>query len=79
MGIHGEPGVRRGPLETADAVTDHLVTALLDDLPHDKGDRFDILVNGLGATPPEELYIVYNRVFTQARGAGASASPRVGW
>jgi len=64
MGIHGEPGVRRGPLETADAVTDHLLGALLDDLPHNEGDRFDILVNGLGATPPEELYIVCRRVFT---------------
>jgi dihydroxyacetone kinase len=73
MGIHGEPGVRRGPLETADAITDHLMTALLDDLPHDEGDRFDILVNGLGATPPEELYIVCNRVFTRLEERGLRA------
>jgi dihydroxyacetone kinase-like protein len=73
MGIHGEPGVRRGPLETADAITDHLMTALLDDLPHDEGDRFDILVNGLGATPPEELYIVCNRVFSRLEERGLRA------
>ncbi len=76
MGIHGEPGVRRGPLETADAITDHLMAALLDDLPHDEGDRFDILVNGLGATPPEELYIVCNRVFNRLEERGLRASPR---
>jgi len=73
LGIHGEPGVRRGPLETADAITDHLMAALLDDLPHDEGDRFDILVNGLGATPPEELYIVCNRVFTRLEERGLRA------
>ena len=61
MGIHGEPGVRRGPLESANEVTDHLITALLEDLPHSKGDQLDVLVNGLGATPREELYIVYGR------------------
>ena len=33
MGIHGEPGVRRGPLEPADAIADELVDAILADLP----------------------------------------------
>lgn len=61
MGIHGEPGVRRGPLEPADAVADHLMDALLGDLPHDRGDRVDVLVNGLGATPVEELYILFRQ------------------
>jgi dihydroxyacetone kinase len=61
MGIHGEPGVRRGALEPADDVTDQIITALLQDLPHDNGDRVDILVNSLGATPPEELYIICGR------------------
>jgi dihydroxyacetone kinase len=62
MGIHGEPGVRRGPLESADEIVNQLVAALLEDLPHSKGDQLDVLINGLGATPPEELYIVYRRV-----------------
>jgi phosphoenolpyruvate---glycerone phosphotransferase subunit DhaK len=77
MGIHGEPGVRRGPLETADAVTDHLLDALLADLPHSRGDRVDVLVNGLGATPVEELYLVYRRA---AKGlAAAGLTVRRAW
>jgi dihydroxyacetone kinase-like protein len=70
MGIHGEPGVRRGPLETADQIAEQLTTAILDDLPFASGDEVAVLVNGLGATPKEELYILYrgvNRVL-QARG-----------
>jgi dihydroxyacetone kinase len=64
MGIHGEPGVRRGPLDSADEITDHIVATLLEDLPHDDGDQLDVLINGLGATPLEELYIVYRRAST---------------
>jgi dihydroxyacetone kinase len=61
MGIHGEPGVRRGALEPADAIAEQLVQAILDDLPHDRGDRVNVLVNGLGATPVEELYLLFRR------------------
>ena len=70
MGIHGEPGVRRGPLESADEITDHLIASLLEDLPHEKGDRIDVLVNGLGATPIEELYIIYGRASEQLESYG---------
>ncbi|MGI9145625.1 MAG: dihydroxyacetone kinase subunit DhaK [Chloroflexota bacterium] len=59
MGIHGEPGVRRGPLETADEIAEQLTSAVLDDLPFASGDDVAVLVNGLGATPKEELYILY--------------------
>ncbi len=62
MGIHGEPGVRRGPLETADQSADELTRAILADLPYRRGDEVAVLVNGLGATPKEELYILYRRV-----------------
>jgi phosphoenolpyruvate---glycerone phosphotransferase subunit DhaK len=62
MGIHGEPGVRRGPLESADKIADTLTETILADLPLVAGDRVAIMVNGLGATPPEELYILYRRV-----------------
>jgi phosphoenolpyruvate---glycerone phosphotransferase subunit DhaK len=61
IGIHGEPGVHRGPLETADAVTERLIGAIAEDLGLGSGDRVSVLVNGLGATPLEELYIVYRR------------------
>jgi dihydroxyacetone kinase len=70
MGIHGEPGVRRGALETADEITNYLIDALLTDLPHRRGDRVDVLVNGLGATPIEELYIVYRQAAERLDAAG---------
>ncbi len=62
MGIHGEPGVRRGPLEQANAIVDGLLSAILAELPVGAGDEVAVLVNGLGATPREELYIMYSRV-----------------
>lgn len=70
MGIHGEPGVRRGALEQADRVAEQLVEAILADLSFNTGDRVDVLVNGLGATPVEELYILYRRVHELVDGAG---------
>jgi dihydroxyacetone kinase-like protein len=62
MGIHGEPGVRRGPLETADQIADQIVETIQADLPMGADDRVAVMVNGLGATPLEELYILYRRV-----------------
>ncbi len=61
IGIHGEPGIRRGPLETADEIADHLVQPLIDDLGLTSGARVAVLVNGLGATPLEELYVLFRR------------------
>ncbi|MHB1295403.1 MAG: dihydroxyacetone kinase subunit DhaK [Anaerolineae bacterium] len=62
MGIHGEAGVHRGKLASADSIAEQLARAVIDDLPFQRGDRVAVLVNGLGATPPEELYILYRRV-----------------
>ena len=61
IGIHGEPGSERVPLETADRVADRMVTAILGDLTIASGDDIVLLVNGLGATPLEELYLLYRR------------------
>jgi dihydroxyacetone kinase-like protein len=62
MGIHGEPGIHRGPLMKADEIIDQMLHRILDDLPYKKGDEVSVLINGLGATPKEELYILYRRV-----------------
>lgn len=62
MGIHGEPGIRRGALESADRIAEQLTAAMVDDLPYRRGDRVAVLVNGLGGTPKEELYVLYRRV-----------------
>jgi dihydroxyacetone kinase/dihydroxyacetone kinase-like protein len=70
IGIHGEPGIHRGALETADAITDRIVDALVADLDLKAGDRVACLVNGLGATPLEELYVLYRRVHQVLDGMG---------
>jgi phosphoenolpyruvate---glycerone phosphotransferase subunit DhaK len=62
MGIHGEPGVRRGKLEPADQIAETLLNTILADMPLESGAEVSVLVNGLGATPQEELYIVYRKV-----------------
>jgi phosphoenolpyruvate---glycerone phosphotransferase subunit DhaK len=72
MGIHGEPGVKRGPLESADNIADSILAAIQKDMPLAKGDRVAVMVNGLGATPLEELYILYRRVHGQLQAKGVT-------
>ena len=62
MGIHGERGMKREKLQTADQIAERMTAAILDDLQPQAGDRLAVLVNSLGATPPEELYILYRKV-----------------
>jgi dihydroxyacetone kinase DhaK subunit len=62
MGIHGERGMKREKLQTADEIADRMTRAILDDLSAQPGDRLAVMVNSLGATPPEELYILYRKV-----------------
>jgi dihydroxyacetone kinase-like protein len=62
MGIHGEPGIHRGKLKPADEVVNTMMSAILEDLPFQKDDEVAVLINGLGATPKEEMYIVYRRI-----------------
>jgi phosphoenolpyruvate---glycerone phosphotransferase subunit DhaK len=74
IGIHGEPGFHRGPLETADKIADRIVAALVQDLELASGDRVAVLVNGMGATPLEELYVLYRRVYQILAGLGVEVS-----
>lgn len=62
IGIHGETGMGKGKLESADKITETIIGAILNDLPYNPGDEVSVLVNGLGATPKEELYVVYKKV-----------------
>ena len=61
MGIHGEPGIEVGPLLTADEIAGQMLDRILPALPYSSGDTVAVLVNSLGATAPEELYILYNK------------------
>lgn len=62
MGIHGEPGIKRGKMRPLDEIVDEMLTKILEDFPYEKGESCAVLVNGLGATPKEELYIAYRRI-----------------
>ena len=72
IGIHGEPGVHRGPLETADQITDRLLGAVLADLELPPGSSIALMVNGMGATPAEELYVMFRRARQVLDNAGIS-------
>lgn len=62
MGIHGEAGIRRCKMETAQQIAATLVDYIVKDLPYQAQDEVAVLVNSLGGTPLEELYILYNEV-----------------
>jgi dihydroxyacetone kinase len=62
MGIHGEPGINRTKLAPASEIASQLVSTLLQDLSLTTGDEVAMLVNGLGATSLEELFIMNREV-----------------
>ncbi|PIP00597.1 dihydroxyacetone kinase subunit DhaK [Pleomorphomonas carboxyditropha] len=62
MGIHGEPGISRKKLAPADAVVDEMMERIFGEQDYGAGGEVAVLVNGLGGTPREELYILYRRV-----------------
>lgn len=74
IGIHGEPGAHRGLLESADQIAGRLLEPIVRDLTLSSGDRVAVLVNGLGATPLEELYLLYRRVHHELVNAGIVVS-----
>ncbi len=62
MGIHGEPGVWNGPVKTAKELAKESLDEILEDMPVSSGEEVCILINGLGATSLEELYILSGNV-----------------
>ncbi|RZS89369.1 dihydroxyacetone kinase DhaK subunit [Motilibacter rhizosphaerae] len=77
IGIHGEPGRQRVPLEPADAIVDRLLEPVLEDLPFASGDRVLLFVNGMGGTPLLELYIAYARAEQVLRERGIAVERRL--
>jgi phosphoenolpyruvate---glycerone phosphotransferase subunit DhaK len=70
MGIHGEPGIWRNKLKPADEIADEMLARLLAEAPKNAASEVSILVNGLGATPLEELFILYRRASQKLGEAG---------
>lgn len=72
MGIHGEPGVWNGPLKTSREIAEESLDTILKDMPVAPGEEVALLINGLGATSQEELYILSNDVTEILKGKGIS-------
>lgn len=62
VGIHGEPGIKREKVISADEIAERMVTSLIKELNLKSGDEATLLVNGFGATPLQELYLLNNSV-----------------
>lgn len=62
IGIHGEPGIQRTSVKPAKELVVNLVNHLIEDLTLQPNDEISVLVNGMGATPLEELYVAYREV-----------------
>lgn len=61
IGIHGEPGTHREALRPADEIVDMLLEKILADIDYNDSE-VAVMINGCGATPLMELFIVNNRV-----------------
>ncbi len=70
VGIHGEPGIAREKIATADELAKRQVKMLMEDLPFNRGDEIVLLVNGLGGTPLQELYLFNNSVSKEIENYG---------
>jgi dihydroxyacetone kinase-like protein len=70
IGHHGEPGVRVEKLSSANDVADDMVKIVMDDHDLPEGTEVAVLVSGLGATPINELYVLYDRMAQQIESRG---------
>ena len=62
IGIHGEPGRERRPIGPASELAEIAASAILEDMPLDRGESALVIVNGMGGTPQIELYVVFAEV-----------------
>ncbi len=74
IGIHGEPGRQRIPMENADGITDRLLDPVVADLGLADGEQVLLFVNGMGGTPLSELYIIYRRAVQQLTERGITVA-----
>lgn len=74
MGIHGEPGIWNGSIKTSKELAEESLNTILNDMPIASGEEVAILINGLGATSLEELYILCNDVIETLKSKGIIVS-----
>lgn len=79
LGIHGEPGIEERPAMRATELAELLVTALLKEAPADAGRKVAVVLNGLGSTKWEELFVLWAGVSERLRDQGLEVvAPEVG-
>ncbi|UEL28930.1 dihydroxyacetone kinase family protein [Pseudarthrobacter sp. L1SW] len=79
LGIHGEPGLFDTALPSAKELGRELVTRLLAETPPNAGERIAVILNGLGSTKHEELFVLWGTVAPLLRAAGYTlVAPEVG-
>jgi len=62
IGHHGEPGIEKTEIKTANEIAEMTLDIVLPDLPFEQGNEVCVLMSGLGSTPIMELYIIYRRI-----------------
>jgi len=70
LGVHGEPGIQSSDLLPAADIAALLVNTILADAPSDAGNRVAVLMNGLGSTTYEELFVLYRDIHRLLQLAG---------
>ncbi len=70
MGIHGEPGVREDEIGTSDEIAQLLVDGLINVRPEGSDNRVVAIVNGLGDTKYEEMFVLWRDIAKRLRAAG---------
>lgn len=71
VGIHGEPGIQRERVVSADELAKKMVDSLVKELPQENGiEKVAVLINGFGATPIQELYLLNYAVMKELRARG---------
>ena len=79
LGIHGEPGISEGVIPTAEELAKILVQGVLVELKDSRIKRIAVILNGLGATKYEELFVLWNSVSKELKEAGYEiVQPEVG-
>lgn len=76
MGIHGEVGIEVSKMKSADEIVETMMDKIVGDMPLSEGDSIAVLLNGLGGTPMEELYICYKAVAEYVKGIGVTIDSR---
>lgn len=70
LGIHGEPGIRDEPLGSGEEMANTLVSSVLEQAPANAGKRVGVILNGLGTTKYEELFLLWNTIHLALADAG---------